>query len=121
MLATFLVLRLIEDPPYLKSVNKAGIKVDYIGIALLVAGVGALQVMLDRGQEDDWFSSHFILALAIMAAVGLISLVLWEWFTKYPIIDVRLFKNFNFLSSNVMMFLLGVVYFSSLVMIPQFL
>jgi len=121
LLAIFLVLRLIEDPAYLKTVNKAGIKVDYIGIALLVVGVGALQVMLDRGQEDDWFSSHFILALAIMAAVGLISLVLWEWFTKHPIIDVRLFKNFNFLSSNVMMFLLGVVYFSSLVMIPQFL
>ena len=121
LLAIFLVLRLIEDPAYLKTVNKAGIKVDYIGIALLVVGVGALQVMLDRGQEDDWFSSHFILALAIMAAVGLISLVLWEWFTKYPIIDVRLFKNFNFLSSNVMMYLLGVVYFSSLVMIPQFL
>jgi len=56
-----------------------------------------------------------------MAGVGLISLVVWEWFAKYPIIDVRLFKNFNFLSSNVMMFLLGVVFFSSLVMIPQFL
>jgi len=121
LLAIFLVFRLIEDPPYLKSVKQAGIKVDYIGIALLVLGVGALQVMLDRGQQDDWFGSSFIVTLAIIAGVGLISLVMWEWFAKHPIIDVRLFKNFNFLSSNLMMFLLGVVFFSSLVMIPQFL
>jgi MFS transporter, DHA2 family, multidrug resistance protein len=121
LLAMFLVLRLIEDPPYLKSQTQAGIKVDYIGIALLIVGVGALQVMLDRGQQDDWFASSFIVILAILACVGLISLLLWEWFAKNPIIDVRLFKNFNFLSANAMMFLLGVVFFSSLVMIPQFL
>jgi DHA2 family multidrug resistance protein len=61
------------------------------------------------------------LTLAIIAGVGLISLFVWEWFAKHPIIDVHLFKNFNFLSSSIMMFLLGVVFFSSLVMIPQFL
>src|SRR5213594_2350679 len=121
LLAIFLVFRLVEDPANLKTEKQAGIKVDYIGIALLVLGVGALQVMLDRGQQDDWFGSSFIVALAIMAGVGLISLVLWEWFAKHPIIDVRLFKKFNFLSANLMMFLLGVVFFSSLVMIPQFL
>jgi len=121
LLTLFLVFRLIEDPPGLVSVSRGGIKVDYIGIALLVLGVGALQVMLDRGQQDDWFASQFILVLAIIAAVGLISLVVWEWFAKRPVIDVRLFRNFNFLSSNVMMFLLGVVLFSGLVMIPQFL
>src|SRR5215467_12065006 len=121
LLAIFLVFRLIEDPANLKGEKQAGIKVDYIGIALLVLGVGALQVMLDRGQQDDWFGSSFIVTLAIIAGVGLISLFVWEWFAKHPIIDVRLFKNFNFLGSNVMMFLLGVVFFSSLVMIPQFL
>ncbi|HEX7797716.1 MAG TPA: DHA2 family efflux MFS transporter permease subunit, partial [Vicinamibacterales bacterium] len=119
--ALFLVFRLIEDPPYLRNSRTAGVQVDYVGIALLVLGVGALQVMLDRGQQDDWFSSQFILVLAIVAAVGLISLVVWEWFAAHPIINVRLFRNFNFLSANVMMFLVGVVYFSSLVMIPQFL
>jgi len=86
-----------------------------------VLGVGALQIMLDRGQIDDWFGSRFILTLGILAGVGLVGLFVWEWFTKRPIIDVRLFKNFNFLSSSVMMFLLGVVLFSSLVIIPQFL
>jgi DHA2 family multidrug resistance protein len=121
LLALFLVFRLIEDPPYLSRVKQGGVNVDYIGIALLVLGVGALQVMLDRGQQDDWFGSSFIVTLAIIAAVGLISLVAWEWFAKQPIIDVRLFKNFNFFGANLMMFLLGMVFFSSLVMIPQFL
>jgi DHA2 family multidrug resistance protein len=77
--------------------------------------------MLDKGQEDDWFGSHFILTLAILAAVGLISLVFWEWFHRDPIVDVRLFKNLNFLSSNFMMFVLGIMLFSSLVAMPQFL
>jgi DHA2 family multidrug resistance protein len=121
LLATALIYRFIEDPPYLSKVKRAGVKVDYIGISLLVLGVGALQVMLDRGQEDDWFGSQFIVVLALIAGAALISLVVWEWFTKDPVIDVRLFRNFNFLSSNLMMFLLGVVLFSSLVMIPQFL
>src|SRR6476661_8861263 len=59
LFALFLVLRLIEDPPYLKAARQAGVRVDYIGIALLVLGVGALQIMLDRGQQDDWFASPF--------------------------------------------------------------
>jgi DHA2 family multidrug resistance protein len=116
-----LVLRLIEDPPYLSRLKGAGVKLDYIGIAFLVLGVGALQVILDRGQEDDWFGSHFIVTLAIVSSVCLVSLVIWEWFSKHPIIEVRLFKSFNYLSSNVMMFTLGILLFSSLVMMPLFL
>jgi len=121
LLALFLVLRLIEDPPYLKTAKQAGIKIDYIGVALLIIGVSSLQIMLDRGQQDDWFGSPFILTLGILATVGLISLVLWEWFAEHPIIEVRLFKSFNLLGANLMMFFLGVVYFSSLVIMPQFL
>jgi DHA2 family multidrug resistance protein len=121
LLALLLVARLIEDPPYVDGVKRAGVTIDYVGIALLVLGVGALQVMLDRGQQDDWFGSPFIVVLAILAGAGLVSLVVWEWFAKRPIIDVRLFRNFNFLSANAMMFFLGVVLFGSLVMIPQFL
>jgi len=121
LLALFLVLRLIEDPPYLKATRQAGVRIDYIGIALLILGVSALQIMLDRGQQDDWFESPFILTLGIIAVVGLVSLVVWEWFHERPVINVRLFKSFNFLGANVMMFLVGVVIFSSLVMVPQFL
>src|SRR5437870_3014927 len=61
ILTLFLVLRLVEDPPWMKRLTGAAVKIDYIGVALLTLGVGALQVMLDKGQEDDWFGSHFIL------------------------------------------------------------
>ena len=120
ILTLLLVSRLVEDPPWLKR-SRGGIKFDYIGFGLLAIGIGALQVMLDKGQEDDWFGSHFILALAILAVVGLVSCVLWEWFQERPIIDVRLFKNLNFLSANGMMFALGILLFSSLVMMPLYL
>ncbi len=116
-----LVRRFVEDPPYLSRLKNAGVKLDYIGIALLAVGVGALQILLDKGQEDDWFGSNFITTLVIVSSACLISLVIWEWFHKAPIIDVHLFKSFNFASANVMMFMLGVLLFSSLVLMPQFL
>jgi MFS transporter, DHA2 family, multidrug resistance protein len=121
LLAMFLAYRMVEDPPFLKRIKGAAVRVDYVGIALLTLGIGALQVLLDRGQEDDWFGSHFIAALAWVAAVCLVSLVVWEWRHKEPVIDVRLFKYFSFASANLMMFMLGIVLFASLVMMPQFL
>ncbi|MFL6354812.1 MAG: DHA2 family efflux MFS transporter permease subunit [Bryobacteraceae bacterium] len=117
----FLVRRFVDDPPYLDRLKAAGVKLDYIGIALLTLGIGALQVLLDKGQEDDWFGSRFITMLVVVATVCLISLVIWESLQKAPIIDVRMFKNLNFASSSLMMFALGILLFSSLVLMPQFL
>jgi DHA2 family multidrug resistance protein len=121
LITWFLVRRFVEDPPYLAKLKAAGVKLDYIGIALLTLGIGALQVLLDKGQEDDWFGSRFITTLVITAAVCLTSLVIWEWFQKAPIIDVKMFKSFNFASASLMMFMLGILLFSSLVLMPQFL
>jgi MFS transporter, DHA2 family, multidrug resistance protein len=121
LVTLFLVYTFVEDPPYLKRIRDAGIKLDYIGITLLALGIGALQVLLDKGQEDDWFGSRFITTLVVVSTVSLIALVIWEWRHKTPIVDVRLFKSFNFASSNLMMFMLGIMLFSSLVMMPQFL
>ena len=121
ILTFLLVRRFVEDPPYLSRLKRGGVKLDYIGIALLAVGIGALQVLLDKGQEDDWFGSHFITTLIVVATVCLISLVIWEWYHKSPIIDVHMFKSFNFASSNLMMFMLGILLFSSLVLMPQFL
>jgi DHA2 family multidrug resistance protein len=121
LITWFLVRRFVEDPPYLAKLKAAGVKLDYIGIALLTLGIGALQVLLDKGQEDDWFGSRFITTLIITAAVCLTSLVIWEWFHKAPIIDVKMFKSFNFASASLMMFMLGILLFSSLVLMPQFL
>jgi DHA2 family multidrug resistance protein len=121
ILTLFLVLRTVEDPPYLARDKRVGVRVDYIGIALLALGVGALQILLDKGQEEDWFGSHFIVTLAAVSAICLISLVLWELHSKAPVIDVRMFKSFNFAVASLMMFVLGVLLFSSLVMMPLFL
>ncbi|HTP26620.1 MAG TPA: DHA2 family efflux MFS transporter permease subunit [Anaeromyxobacteraceae bacterium] len=121
LMTLLLVMRLVEDPPYLARAKRGGVKLDYVGIALLTLGVGALQILLDKGQEDDWFGSHFITTLVVISATCLVALVIWEWFHKAPIIDVHLYKMFNFASANLMMFMLGIMLFSSLVMMPLFL
>jgi len=121
ILSLLLVYRIIEDPPWAK--RKAGVasRIDYIGISLLALGVGALQIMLDKGQEDDWFGSNFITTLAVVAVVGLVSLVIWELYSKDPIIDMRMYRNSNFVQANIMIFILGLVLFAALVMLPLFL
>jgi DHA2 family multidrug resistance protein len=121
IMTLLLVLRTVEDPPYIARNRVAGVRVDYIGIGLLALGVGALQVLLDKGQEEDWFGSHFIVTLAVVCVVCLVSLVVWELHTKTPVIDIRMFKSFNFAIACVMIFFLGMLLFSSLVMMPQFL
>jgi MFS transporter, DHA2 family, multidrug resistance protein len=116
-----LVYRLIEDPPQLIRQNRSSIKVDYVGFSLLAVGVAALQIMLDKGQEDDWFGSNFIVTLAVIAGACLAALVVYEWFQEDPIVDVRLFRNRNFATANLMMFMVGAVSFATTVLMPQFL
>ena len=121
ILALILVYQLVEDPPYIARL-KAGLSgFDFIGFSLLTLGVGALQIVLDKGQEDDWFGSHFIITLVVIAVMGLVSLVVWEWFQKQPIVDVRLFKSFNVATTNLMFLMLGAALFSSTVLMPQLL
>ena len=91
----------------------------FIGFSLLTVGVGALQIALDKGQEDDWFGSEFITTLVLLAAASLISLVIWERLLKEPIVDVRLFKNFNVATTNLVFLVLGAALFSSTVLMPQ--
>ncbi|HUN85267.1 MAG TPA: DHA2 family efflux MFS transporter permease subunit [Terracidiphilus sp.] len=121
ILATLLVYQLLEDPPYLSKVKASLAKFDSIGFALLVLGVSALQITLDKGQEDDWFGSRFITTLIVTAAVSLVSLVVWEWFHKEPLVDVRLFRIFNFASCNLMFFALGIAILGGTVLIPLYL
>jgi MFS transporter, DHA2 family, multidrug resistance protein len=121
VLALALVYQLVEDPPYLARLKKRLSGFDFIGFSLLTLGVGALQIALDKGQEDDWFGSSFITTLVVIAAAGLVALVIWEWFQKEPIVDVRLFKNFNVATTNLMFLMLGAALFSSTVLMPQLL
>ena len=99
-------------------------RVDYVGIGLLALGVGALQVLLDKGQEDDWFGSHFITTMIVIAAIGFVSLIAWEIDQirkrHKPIIELRLLTRPSFALSFAMMFLFGVVMYGSTLLLPQF-
>ena len=121
VVALSLISQLVEDPPFLRRFKPGEIRFDYIGFSMLVLGVGALQILLDKGQEDDWLASHFIAVLAVIAVVCLTLLVLWEWYEKHPIVDVKLFKLLNFSGSNLVIFFAGVTTFASIVLMPQFL
>ncbi len=123
ILALVLVYQLVEDPPYMARARLSGgrPRLDYIGFSLLALGVGALQILLDKGQEDDWFGSNFIVTLTVVAGVCLTVLVIWELYQKNPIVDVRLFGNFNFATSSTMMFVVGGMSFATTVLVPQFL
>jgi DHA2 family multidrug resistance protein len=121
LLTMALVYRLIQDPPSLVLRKRSEIKFDYFGFSLLALGVGALQIMLDKGQEDDWFGSYFIVTLAVIGGLCLAALIVHEWFHDDPIVDVRLFKNANFATANMMMFMVGAVSFATTVLMPQFL
>src|SRR5882757_9795179 len=121
LIALFLVYRLIEDPAYISRNVGRALRVDYIGFGLLAIGVGALQIVLDKGQEDDWFGSHFIVTLSVVSVICLVSLVIWELRVKDPILDLRLFRNLNFATSSLMMFMVGAASFSTTVLMPQFL
>jgi MFS transporter, DHA2 family, multidrug resistance protein len=121
LLALALDYQLVHDPPEAKNRTKVKKKFDYIGLSLLTLGVGALQVMLDKGQEDDWFGSHFIVTLCVLSVCGLVALGFWEWFQKDPLVDVKLFASFNFSASTLMFFFLGFVLFAGTVLMPQYL
>jgi DHA2 family multidrug resistance protein len=125
ILSLILTWLLVEDSPSAKKehvrATKGGIRVDYMGMAFVAIGLGSLQVVLDKGQEDDWFGSPFITVFAVLAAVGIIGLIVWElWFAKEPIVDLPLFRDRGFLFSNTMMFATLFVLLTTTQMLPQF-
>ena len=108
----------IFDPPYLK---RARVAIDYWGLALLVVGLGALQVVLDKGQQDDWFNSPFILGCSVISAISLLILIYVELKHPHPIVNLRLFKNISFAAGNFVIFVVGFCLYSSIMLIPLFL
>lgn len=118
-LSILLTSQLVQDPPWLKGRKSAGIKVDYIGFGLLALGLGALQIVLDKGQREDWFQTHYITVLVVVAVVCLVALFLWELRHKDPIVEVHLLMNRTFLMACVMLFMVGVVLYGTTVLLPQ--
>jgi len=124
ILSLIMTQRLVEDPPWLKrEQRKKGAKwnVDFIGLGLIALGLGSLQVVLDKGEREDWFGSNFIILFSTFAVVGILGAIVWEYFQKDPIIDIKLFRNRTFAISCVMMFMLGLALFGTTVLLPQLL
>jgi DHA2 family multidrug resistance protein len=123
LLSLYLSNRMVEDPPEMEIRRKQAHKekVDFFGLGLVAIGVGFLEFTLDKGQEKDWFGSQMIVTCAILAAVTLITFVIWEWNHSHPIVDLRLLKNRNFGTAVFLQLILGMVLFGSTVLIPQYL
>ena len=118
ILNIFLVTRFIDDPPYL--VREKGY-IDWPGLGLLVAGLGALQLMLEEGERNDWFQSGFIVRLGIVAALGLLLFIWRELKTDKPAVNLRILKNLSFSSATALGGVLGLALNGSLFLLPVFL
>jgi MFS transporter, DHA2 family, multidrug resistance protein len=123
--SVFLSGLVLEDPPHLKArraeLKGKPLRIDFIGLSLLSLGLAALELLLDKGQEHDWFDSPFIVELAVVAAVALIAVIFWELRHPAPIVNLRLFGDRNFAAASVCVFCAFGVLYGSNVLLPQML
>src|ERR1700728_837462 len=121
ILAFFLVSRFVQDPPWIKADLAHLRKLDYIGLGLLTIAMGGMQIMLDKGEENDWFASTFIRIFCFLFVAGMTGLIWWQWRAKNPIMNLKLFKYKNFAICCLLMILVGGVLNAATVLEPQFL
>ena len=121
LLSLWLTHRMVEDPPYLTQMRKKIGSIDALGLSSVALGVGCLEFVLDKGQEKDWFGDPMILTFAIVAGAVLLFFIYWEWHHPDPIVDLKLLKNRNFGTAVFLQFVLGMVLFSTTVLMPQFM
>jgi DHA2 family multidrug resistance protein len=121
ILSLILSNRMVTDPPHLVATRgKSGV-IDWVGLGLIATGLGCLDVVLDKGTEEDWFHSSFIVGFSIVAAVSLVSFVFWELQHENPVVDIKMFKRRSFAVATVLMLMLGIALFGSTVLLPQYL
>jgi DHA2 family multidrug resistance protein len=119
LLSILMAMVFIVDPPYMQ---RQKMKIDYWGLALLALGLGCLQIVLDKGQTEDWFNSHFITVLTLVSAVSLVLFVLVElYFAEHPILMFKTFRNISFSTGNLVMFFAFFNLFGSIVLLPVYL
>ncbi|GLQ50629.1 DHA2 family efflux MFS transporter permease subunit [Dyella flava] len=111
------IAALVDDPPWAKKQKRS---IDYIGLALITLGLGCLQVLMDRGEDDGWLQSPVIVHLAILAGLGLVGAVIWLLTAKKPVVDLRVFKDRNFAVSSILISGMSIVLYGTAVLIPQF-
>jgi DHA2 family multidrug resistance protein len=117
LLTTFAVMALVEDPPWARAKSK--VSIDYVGIGLIAITFASFQIMLDRGEDDDWFASDFIRTFAILAAVGAATACGWLFYTRKPVVDLRVLKDRNFLLGSLAIACFATILYGSAVLIPQ--
>ena len=111
------VAALVEDPPW---AMKRRASIDVVGLSLITLGLGCLQVMMDRGEDDDWFGSPFIRILALLSVTGILGAIGWLLTTKRPVVDLRVFADRNYAIGTLLIGTLGFSLYSSAVLVPQF-
>jgi len=107
----------VEDPPYIRK-TRTGI--DYYGFALMALGLGALQLILDKGQEADWFQASWICWTSIVVVISLIAFVLWEFRVKHPVVDLRILKDRNLTGGMIIAFMIGAIMYGVMALMPLF-
>jgi DHA2 family multidrug resistance protein len=122
LLSLFLSSIMVTDPPHIIRAKEEATRnpVDFVGLVLVATGLGALQVVLDKGQRDDWFASRFITAFIVLTVVALVAFVVWELNVRHPIVNLRLFENRSFAASCILMLVAFSALFGSTVLIPEF-
>jgi DHA2 family multidrug resistance protein len=119
ILAVLMANTFIEDPPYIKN-QKPG-RIDYIGFSLMALGLASLQLVLDKGQEEDWFSSSFITWVTVLSVMALVAFVIWELRSTEPIVNLRILSNRNFAVGTMLMTAMGIVLYGTIALLPLFL
>lgn len=118
ILAILLIARFVEDPPYIKNAKPG--RLDGLGLGLLAVWLGALQIILDKGQEDDWFGATWIRWATAILIVGLVLFLIRELTHDKPLVDLRIFRNRNFLTGCILIFLFGAVVYGLITILPLF-
>lgn len=118
ILSILMVMLFIVDPPYMKRMK---MRIDYRGLALLAVGLGCLQIVLDKGQTEDWFSSSFITWMTVISLLSLALFIINEVFAEHPIVNLRTFRNISFSTGNLVMFFAFFNLFGSIVLLPIYL
>src|SRR5712671_6580860 len=119
ILAVFMANTFVEDPPYIR--NQRPGRIDYLGFGLMALALGTMQLVLDKGQEEEWFASSFITWFVILSVTAAIAFVIWELRSKEPIVDLRVMLNRNFSVGTSLMICMGIVLYGTIALLPLFL
>jgi DHA2 family multidrug resistance protein len=118
VVATFMIMRFVKDPPYIQSAKPG--KIDGIGLGLLAVWIGTLQIILDKGQEDDWFGAVWIRWAAAVLVIALVAFLIRELVIQSPIVNLKIFKDRNFAISCILIGAVGAVLYAMITLLPLF-